>query len=189
MTRTSSSAGPSPAGGGPVPHLSPNEFAVLAGSSQGATYGQLGRELHITEKAVGNIAMRVVRKLEAQNITHAVFLGCRLGLLDARLPRARTGEVPVEASLPLLRSLVAEGFSVSYIASQMGMGQPELSALMGRESMTEVMEARVRLVFAELGGRDPLVLGVHPRGVTRARNRARAEGWEVIPADVVRHVA
>ncbi|MFB7359609.1 hypothetical protein [Streptomyces gardneri] len=92
-------------------------------------------------------------------------------------------------SLRLLRSLVAEGFSVSVIASHMGMGQPELSGVMTRTTITLAMENRVRLAFEELAGRDPLALGVHPRGVTRARNRARAEGWEVVPLASVQGAA
>ena len=179
--RKARTAGPSPAGAGPVPHLSHNELAVLQGSSQGSTYGQLARQLQITEKAVGNIAVRVVRKLGAHNITHAVYLACQIGVLEVAAPNNKSGEVHIGPTLRLLRSLVAEGFSVSFIADRMGMGQPELSVLMGRVFITPAMEARVRQAFAELAGRDPLELGVHPRGVTRARNRGRAAGWEILP--------
>ena len=189
MTRRNSTAGPSPAGGGPVPHFTPNEMALLRGVAEGDTYNLVGIRLGISENAAVMTAGRVMRKLKAHTITHAVFLACQLGVLDLRGPNSKTGEVHIGPSLRLLRSLVAEGFSVSFIADRMGMGQPELSVLMSRVFITAAMETRVHRVFAELAGRDPLALGVHPRGVTRARNRARAEGWEVVPAAEVRHVA
>ncbi|MFB7592374.1 hypothetical protein [Streptomyces sp. NPDC056169] len=135
------------------------------------------------------IVSRVLRKFGALNITHAVYLACQCGLLPIRGAGDAAGMTQAGPSLRLLRSLVVEGFSVSFIAGRMGMGQPELSDVMARTTITVAMETRVRRVFAELAGRDPLALGVHPRGVTRARNRARAEGWEVVPVEEVRHVA
>jgi DNA-binding CsgD family transcriptional regulator len=175
--------GPPPVGDGPLPELSRNERTVLEASAQGATYGAIARKIGITEKAVGNIAMRVVSKMGAKSITHAVYLGCRTGLLPVDLPRPRETEVLAAPSIRLIRSLMAEGFSLSFIAQQMGMGQPELSVLMNRVHITPATAARVQGAFAELAGRDPLKAGVHPRGRTRALNRARAEGWEIVPAD------
>lgn len=141
-------------------------------------------------KTVGGIFQEIFRKLGgAETTAHAVYLACQRGVLDLRAPESSVAEVHIGPSLRLLRSLVAEGFSVSFIAGRMGMGQPELSALMSRVLITSAMEARVRLAFEGLAGRDPLVLGVHPRGVTRARNRARAEGWEIVQPNAVRHVA
>jgi len=192
MTRRSSAAGPSSAGGGPLPHFTLNEMTLLRGVAKGDTYNLVAIRLGISENAAVMTAGRVMRKLQALNITHAVYLACQLGILDLRGPNSKSDEVHIGPSLRLLRSLVAEGFSVSFIADRMGMGQPELSVLMSRVFITPAMEARVRLVFAELAGRDPLALGVHPRGVTRARNRARAEGWEVVSplaAAAVRDVA
>ncbi|MFD3336122.1 helix-turn-helix transcriptional regulator [Streptomyces sp. NPDC058700] len=189
MTRRRSTAGPAPAGAGPVPHFTPNEMALLQGVAAGDTYNLVAIRLGISENAADMTAGRVMRKLKAHTITHAVYLACQLGVLDVRGPNSKTSEVHIGPSLRLLRSLVAEGFSVSFIAERMGMGQPELSVLMSRVFITPTMEKRVAQTFAELAGRDPLVLGVHPRGVTRARNRARAEGWEIVPPEAVRHVA
>ncbi|MFH8581698.1 helix-turn-helix transcriptional regulator [Streptomyces zaomyceticus] len=189
MTRRSSTAGPSPAGGGPLPHFTPNEMALLQGVAAGDTYNLIAIRLGISENAAVMTAGRVMRKLKALNITHAVYLACQLGVLDLRGPNSKVSEVHIGPSLRLLRSLAAEGFSVSFIAERMGMGQPELSVLMSRVFITPAMEARVAQAFVELAGRDPLALGVHPRGVTRARNRARAEGWEIVQRDAVRHVA
>lgn len=182
MTRRSSAAGPSPAGGGPAPHLTGNEMTLLQAVARGDTYRLVAIRLGISENAANMTAGRVIQKLNAHTITHAVYLACQLGVLDLRGPNSKSSEVHIGPTLRLLRSLVAEGFSVSFIAERMGMGQPELSGLMSRVFITPGMEARVRLVFAELAGRDPLALGVHPRGVTRARNRGRAEGWEILPA-------
>jgi DNA-binding CsgD family transcriptional regulator len=69
------------------PLLTGNELAVLRGASEGDTYAVIGRSIHATEKSVGNIAMRVVRKLGAANITHAVLLACHAGILDGRPQR------------------------------------------------------------------------------------------------------
>lgn len=191
MTRRSSTAGPSPVGGGPLPSsrrglsrqpLTPKQLDVLTRAAQGASHKQIAAAQGIDVKTVGGIFQEIFRKLGgAETTAHAVYLACQRGILDLRAPDSRAAEVHIGPTLRLLRSLVAEGFSVSFIAERMGMGQPELSVLMSRVFITPAMEARVRLVFAELAGRDPLALGVHPRGVTRARNRARAEGWETLP--------
>ncbi|MFJ3699561.1 helix-turn-helix transcriptional regulator [Streptomyces sp. NPDC090052] len=101
--------GPSPSGGGPVPSLTDNELAVLQRAAQGQTYAVIARDLGFAEKSVTKIAYRMARKLGALNITHAVFLACRAGLLDGR-PRRHgdhagfaahvyRGEEPCEACL------------------------------------------------------------------------------------------
>jgi len=198
MTRASGSTGPSPAGGGPAPSsrrglshrpLTPKQLDVLKRAARGATHKQIATAQGIDVKTVGGIFQEIFRKLGgAETTAHAVYLACQRGVLDLRAP-STANEVQIGPSLRLLRSLMAEGFSVSFIAGRMGMGQPDLSLLMNRALITTVMEARVRRAFDELAGRDPLALGVHPRGVTRARNRARAEGWEVVSAQQARHVA
>jgi hypothetical protein len=166
---------------------------VLRAAAEGDTYAVIAARLGWNPKSINKMAYRAARKLGARNITHAVYLACQLGILDLgearRETSSNTAEAPMGPSLRLLQSLMAEGFSVSFIAGRMGMGQPELSFVMARTHITTAMEARIRRAFDELAGRDPLALGVHPRGVTRARNRARAEGWEVVPADAVRHAA
>jgi DNA-binding CsgD family transcriptional regulator len=174
--------GPSPVGGGPSP-LTGTEFAVLRQAAHGDTYAVIAMRMGYTHKSVSKIALRLARKLGARNITHAVYLACQKGLLGVDAPRPRDTEVLAEPSIRLVQSLMAEGFSLSFIAQHMVMGQPELSVLMGRKHITPTMAARIRRAFTELAGRDPLKAGVHPRGRTRALNRARAEGWEIIPAE------
>ncbi|MEU1327188.1 helix-turn-helix domain-containing protein [Streptomyces microflavus] len=76
--------GPSPSGGGPTASLTPNELAVLQRAAQGETYAQIAHHLGYVEKSVNKMAYRLARKLGAANITHAVFLACRAGVLDGR---------------------------------------------------------------------------------------------------------
>lgn len=66
------------------PQLSDNELAVLHGAAEGETYAETGRRIHLTEKSVGNVAVRIIDKFGARNITHAVILACRAGILDGR---------------------------------------------------------------------------------------------------------
>ena len=75
--------GPSPQGGGPVPTLTSNELEVLERAANGDTYATIARDLGYQEKSVSKMALRLARKLGANNITHAVFLACRAGILDA----------------------------------------------------------------------------------------------------------
>jgi DNA-binding CsgD family transcriptional regulator len=72
------------------PVLTETELAVLRGSAEGWTYAALGRQLALTEKSVGNVAVRVIAKFGAASITHAVFLACQAGILDGQ--RRRHGD-------------------------------------------------------------------------------------------------
>ncbi|WP_327300419.1 LuxR C-terminal-related transcriptional regulator [Streptomyces goshikiensis] len=72
------------------PVLTDVELTVLQGAAEGRTYATLGRQLSLTEKSVGNVAMRVIDKFDARSITHAVFLACRAGVLDGQ--RRRHGD-------------------------------------------------------------------------------------------------
>lgn len=81
--------GPSPSGGGPVPSLTVNEKTVLERAANGETYAVIARALGYQEKSVSKMALRLARKLGANNITHAVFLACQLRILD---PSRRHGD-------------------------------------------------------------------------------------------------
>ncbi|MFC8008711.1 helix-turn-helix domain-containing protein [Streptomyces cinereoruber] len=195
MPRTISTSGLSPADGVPASSsrrglsnrpLTPKQLDALERAARGATHKQIATAQGIDVKTVGGIFQEIFRKLGgAETTAHAVYLACQRGVLDLGGARRETSsnsaEVSIAPSLRQLQSLIAEGFSVSFIAGRMGMGQPELSFVMARTHITTAMEARIRRAFEELAGRDPLELGVHPRGVTRARNRARAEGWGILP--------
>jgi DNA-binding CsgD family transcriptional regulator len=99
--------GPAPSSAGPVPSLTPNELVVLAAAAEGETYAVVARRLGMQPKSVNSLAHRLARKLGARNITHAVFLACRAGILDGRPRRhgdhagyaahVARGEEPCEA--------------------------------------------------------------------------------------------
>ncbi|MCX4885926.1 LuxR C-terminal-related transcriptional regulator [Streptomyces sp. NBC_00847] len=84
--------GPSPSGGGPTPSLTDNELAVLERAANGDTYATIARDLGYQEKSVAKMALRLARKLGACNITHAVLLACRAGILDGRPRSQRHGD-------------------------------------------------------------------------------------------------
>ena len=67
--------------------LTANERAVLWAAAQGDTYAVIASRLGLHDKSVNKIAFRLARKLEARNITHAVFLACQAGILDGRPQR------------------------------------------------------------------------------------------------------
>jgi DNA-binding CsgD family transcriptional regulator len=69
------------------PLLTANELAVLQRAANGETYAVIARELGYAEKSVSKMALRLARKLGANNITHAVLLGCRAGILNGRPQR------------------------------------------------------------------------------------------------------
>ncbi|MCF0086662.1 hypothetical protein B0E37_01719 [Streptomyces sp. MH192] len=62
---------------------------MLERAANGDTYAVIAKALGYQEKSVSKMALRLARKLGANNITHAVFLACRLGVLD---PRRRHGD-------------------------------------------------------------------------------------------------
>ncbi|MEU5043211.1 helix-turn-helix domain-containing protein [Streptomyces griseorubiginosus] len=79
--------GPSPAGGGPVPSLTDREMELLTRVANGESYPQIAADWVVEQITVRTTGVRVLRKLGANHITHAVFLACRAGLLDGRPQR------------------------------------------------------------------------------------------------------
>lgn len=57
------------------------ELDVLRGSANGETYAETARRIFITEKSVSNVARRVMRKLDARTMPHAVHLAWQAGIL------------------------------------------------------------------------------------------------------------
>jgi hypothetical protein len=60
---------------------------VLRLASEGLSHRQIARQIGIVEKSVSYLVSEVLVRLGAENITHAVLLGCRAGLLDGRPQR------------------------------------------------------------------------------------------------------
>lgn len=74
-----------------VPHTAPAlsdvELTVLEGRANGLTIMAISERLHYTYPSTKDVAKRVMRKLNARNMAHAVLLACHLGLLDGRPQR------------------------------------------------------------------------------------------------------
>lgn len=81
--------GPSPQGAGPVPSLSDREAELLARVANGESYRQLARDWRVQEITVRTTGARVLKKLGANSIAHAVFVACQLRILD---PTRRHGD-------------------------------------------------------------------------------------------------
>lgn len=75
-------SGPSAASGGPAPSLNDAERKVLEGRANGLTYMALAGQLHYTYSSTVNVGSRVIEKMGARDMAHAVFLAARSGLLD-----------------------------------------------------------------------------------------------------------
>jgi DNA-binding CsgD family transcriptional regulator len=60
--------------------LSDVELKVLRGTANGETYAETASRIFITEKSVSNVATRVMRKLDAKSMPHAVHLAYQAGL-------------------------------------------------------------------------------------------------------------
>lgn len=70
-----------------APALSDVELAVLEGRANGLTNMAIAARLHYTYRSTKDVAERVLRKLNARDMAHAVYLACHLGLLDGRRQR------------------------------------------------------------------------------------------------------
>ena len=80
---------PPTSNGGPVPSLNPAELRVLEGRARGLTYMQLAARLNYTYSSTVNVGSRVIDKMGARDMAHAVFMAVQVGLLD---PRRRHGD-------------------------------------------------------------------------------------------------
>ncbi|MFC9497706.1 helix-turn-helix transcriptional regulator [Streptomyces sp. NPDC056982] len=76
-----------PSSGGPAPSLTEREARVLNLMAAGATYEAVSRELICSDRTASWIGQRVMKKLGAKSIAHAVLLGCQAGILDGRPQR------------------------------------------------------------------------------------------------------
>jgi DNA-binding CsgD family transcriptional regulator len=63
-----------------VSNLSDIELQVLRGTANGETYAETASRIFITEKSVSNVATRIMRKLDAKSMPHAVHLAWEAGL-------------------------------------------------------------------------------------------------------------
>lgn len=150
-------AGPLPVGGGPTPR-------------------QLQAALH----AAAGVAEKLDLPLTMRQLG---------ALLDAATPHlvvqeavGRTGDVQAAPYVRMVRSLLAAGWTQHVIAARLAMPDSDFSRVLLRQFINRRTGAAIEAVFLHLYDLDPLKHGTHPRGVTRSRNEARMQGWEVIPA-------
>ena len=64
------------------PMLSERQVEILQSIADGATTKQVARELGIAQKTVHNHLNAIYRRLDTQNLTHAVLSAVRLGIID-----------------------------------------------------------------------------------------------------------
>lgn len=81
--------GPSPTSGGPVPSLSDVETRVLEGRANGLTNMAIASRTKYSYRGIEDAAMRVLRKLGARDMAHAVYIAVQLKILD---PNRRHGD-------------------------------------------------------------------------------------------------
>jgi len=136
MTRRSSSAGPSPAGGGPAPSLTPREIDVLRRVAQGHLMKEIGEDLFLTPTGLSSLLARTSARLGAANTVHAVHVAGRLGLLDP--PPA----VEMPAELVEVLELVSAGSTNAEVGRQLG--RSEYWAAERMRSIMRRLEARDR---------------------------------------------
>ena len=84
--------GPSPAGGGPAPSLTPREVEYLERLARGEAIQDIAKAWHYEESGARSIGERLRKKLGAKTNTHAVFLACQAGILDGRPRSQRHGD-------------------------------------------------------------------------------------------------
>ncbi|MFE6412603.1 response regulator transcription factor [Streptomyces sp. NPDC057837] len=84
------------------------ELSALQYVSQGLTYAEIGQRTGYSQVSVQKAVIRVLRKLNARNRAHAVFLACQAGILNPKhrhgdhagfIAHQRRGEDPWECRL------------------------------------------------------------------------------------------
>jgi hypothetical protein len=76
-----------------------------------------------------------------------------------------------------LRALVAVGWPQQILAARLGMAPGNFGTMLGCEHVLVRRALAVRALYDELFQADPVEHGASPAGVTRARQRARENGW------------
>lgn len=102
----------------PRPDLTARELEVLRGVAAGLTYRQLAARWGIAEITVRGYGHRLMAKLGAKSIAHAVLLACQAGILDGRPQRhgdhaghaahIYRGEIPCDACVEGEKAYKAE---------------------------------------------------------------------------------
>lgn len=123
--------GPSPSGGGPVPSLTAREVDLLRRQAAGEKQREIAPAVFMTPSGVDSMSRRIVKRLGARNLAHAVHVAHELGLL-APPPSVELPQVLVD-----VLELVAEGCTNAEISVRLGRSQHTVA--------DQVREARYRL--------------------------------------------
>lgn len=79
---------PTPTGAsGPLPALTDIEHTVLEGRANGLTYADIAARTHYSLIGIKKVGLRVLTKLGARDMAHAVLIACQAGVLDGRPQR------------------------------------------------------------------------------------------------------
>ena len=143
--------GPSSSSGGHVPSLTERELELLRRQAAGETYRDIAPTMFMTVSGVGSMSNRMIARLGARNLAHAIHIAHQHGLLD---PPAN---VILSPALLRVMELVADGFTNAEIARRLGRSEHTVK--------DQVRDARRRL-----GARDrahAAVLAVESRQIRR----------------------
>lgn len=81
-----------------------------------------------------------------------------------------------------LQALVAGGWPQAQLARRLVMEPGNFGLLLREERVYAATARAVTALYEELWRADPAAHGVHPQGISRARNQARANGWAPVGA-------
>jgi DNA-binding CsgD family transcriptional regulator len=76
--------------------LTSREMEIISLLAEGASSGEIGRTLGISERTVETHARAIVRKLDAKNRTHAVVIALRNGTIAFPKKRVAAGRRKVK---------------------------------------------------------------------------------------------
>ncbi|MFE0207052.1 LuxR C-terminal-related transcriptional regulator [Streptomyces sp. NPDC058985] len=147
--------GPPPSGSGPGPVLTDRELELLRRQAAGETYRDIAPTLFMSVSGVGSMSKRMIDRMGARNLAHAIHLAHQHRLLD---PPAT-----VKLSPPLLRvlELVADGWTNAEIARRLNLSE-------------HTVKDHVKKIRRLLGARDrahAAVLAVEARIIRRPEIR------------------
>ena len=115
---TTAPARPGPANaGGPAPTLTDRELELLRRQAAGETYRDIAPTLFMTVSGVGSMSNRMIARLGARNLAHAIHIAHQHGLLDP------PSTVKLSGALLRVMELVADGWTNAEIARRLGLSE------------------------------------------------------------------
>lgn len=92
---------------------------------------------------------------------------------------AGVGRVSSVATLRRLQGIHCEGFHQGFIADRIGMRRPQMYIILDREPATLLgkTEADIQRAVESVTGKNPHDYGLNNNAITRAKNKAKHNGW------------